>query len=191
MHIVTNPNASTAQSDIALMEMVVGFFGRLEYITSGEAAFTKTTDFVRQAREITDSDSKSRAQAARRRSSIIQDHRPSLESLLSLQNFQQHQQHSHPSNSNTGNQLLSDRRSQEQHEAPPPSTDENRLILRASPLLGQPLEQDFQQSDGDPDQARSLDQQDQTLYADLSVLLTSPPPGGDSGYWLGDWVLAV
>lgn len=35
------------------MEVVVGFFGRLEYVTSGEAAFTKTAEFVRQARNIT------------------------------------------------------------------------------------------------------------------------------------------
>lgn len=37
------------------METVVGFFGRLEYVTSGEAAFTKTTEFVRQARKVIDS----------------------------------------------------------------------------------------------------------------------------------------
>lgn len=36
------------------MEVIVGFFGRLEYVTSGEAAFTKTTEFVRQARSVTD-----------------------------------------------------------------------------------------------------------------------------------------
>lgn len=30
----------------------MGFFGRVEYITSGEAAFTKTTEFVRQARNV-------------------------------------------------------------------------------------------------------------------------------------------
>lgn len=36
------------------MEVIVGFFGRLEYVTSGEAAFTKMTELVRQARSVTD-----------------------------------------------------------------------------------------------------------------------------------------
>ncbi|KAF4778967.1 hypothetical protein HER10_EVM0013207 [Colletotrichum scovillei] len=55
VHVVSNPHDSRNQSDIALMETVVGFFGRLEYVTSGEAAFTKTTEFVRQARRVVDS----------------------------------------------------------------------------------------------------------------------------------------
>ncbi|KAJ6084236.1 fungal-specific transcription factor domain-containing protein [Penicillium sp. IBT 16267x] len=54
VHIVSHPLSESTQSDIALMETVVGFFGRLEYITSGEAAFTKTAEFVRQARRVTD-----------------------------------------------------------------------------------------------------------------------------------------
>ncbi|KAK1671465.1 hypothetical protein BDP55DRAFT_718963 [Colletotrichum godetiae] len=37
------------------METVVGFFGRHEYVTAGEAAFTKTTELVRQARRVIDS----------------------------------------------------------------------------------------------------------------------------------------
>ena len=32
------------------MEVVVGFFGRLEFLTSGVTAFTKTGEIVRQAR---------------------------------------------------------------------------------------------------------------------------------------------
>ncbi|KXH69576.1 hypothetical protein CSAL01_06108 [Colletotrichum salicis] len=55
IHVVSNPHDSRNQSDIALMETVIGFFGRLEYVTSGEAAFTKTTEFVRQARRVIDS----------------------------------------------------------------------------------------------------------------------------------------
>ncbi|KXH49698.1 hypothetical protein CNYM01_01552 [Colletotrichum nymphaeae SA-01] len=55
VHVVSNPHDCRNQSDIALMETVVGFFGRLEYVTSGEAAFTKTTEFVRQARRVVDS----------------------------------------------------------------------------------------------------------------------------------------
>ena len=34
------------------MEAVAGFFGRLEFMTLGEAAFTKTSEFARQARRI-------------------------------------------------------------------------------------------------------------------------------------------
>lgn len=52
LHVVGSPSQESARDDIALMEIVVGFFGRLEYITSGEAAFTKTTEFVRQARSV-------------------------------------------------------------------------------------------------------------------------------------------
>ncbi|KAH6970939.1 fungal-specific transcription factor domain-containing protein [Ilyonectria sp. MPI-CAGE-AT-0026] len=52
MHVVCSPPDDSIQNDIALMEVIVGFFGRLEYITSGEAAFTKTTEFVRQARSV-------------------------------------------------------------------------------------------------------------------------------------------
>ncbi|KAH6879562.1 fungal-specific transcription factor domain-containing protein [Thelonectria olida] len=53
-HVVTSPDNASTRNDIALMEVVVGFFGRLEYITSGETAFTKTTEFVRLARRIAD-----------------------------------------------------------------------------------------------------------------------------------------
>ncbi|KAH7258813.1 fungal-specific transcription factor domain-containing protein [Fusarium solani] len=54
LHVVSNPFDESTQSDIALMEVIVGFFGRLEYVTSGEAAFTKMTEFIRQARSVTD-----------------------------------------------------------------------------------------------------------------------------------------
>lgn len=52
MHTVTNPLSTSAHSDIALMESVAGFFGRLEFMTLGEAAFTQTCEFARQARRI-------------------------------------------------------------------------------------------------------------------------------------------
>ncbi|KAM5358497.1 hypothetical protein ACJZ2D_015222 [Fusarium nematophilum] len=53
VHTVSNPPSELTQRDIALMETVVGFFGRLEYVTAGETAFTKTTEFVRLARRVT------------------------------------------------------------------------------------------------------------------------------------------
>lgn len=52
MHTVTVPLSTSAYSDIALMESVAGFFGRLEFMTLGEAAFTRTSEFARQARRI-------------------------------------------------------------------------------------------------------------------------------------------
>lgn len=56
VHVVSgsSTDAASTRNDMALMEVVVGFFGRLEYVTSGEAAFTKTAEFVRQARIITE-----------------------------------------------------------------------------------------------------------------------------------------
>ncbi|KAH6867680.1 fungal-specific transcription factor domain-containing protein [Thelonectria olida] len=53
IHVVSNPLNESTQNDIALMEVVIGFFGRLEYVSSGEAAFTKMTELVRQARSVT------------------------------------------------------------------------------------------------------------------------------------------
>ena len=50
MHTVTTPLSTSEYSDIALMESVAGFFGRLEFMTLGEAAFTRTSEFARQAR---------------------------------------------------------------------------------------------------------------------------------------------
>lgn len=52
LNLVCQPTDISAAHDIALMEVAVGFFGRLEYITSGEAGFTQVTEFVRQARFI-------------------------------------------------------------------------------------------------------------------------------------------
>jgi hypothetical protein len=49
-HVIYNPTELSARNDIALMEVVVGFFGRLEFLTSGVTAFTKTGEIVRQAR---------------------------------------------------------------------------------------------------------------------------------------------
>ncbi|KNB20072.1 hypothetical protein FOXG_17306 [Fusarium oxysporum f. sp. lycopersici 4287] len=54
LHVISNPFNESTQNDIALMEVIIGFFGRLEYVTSGEAAFTKMTELVRQARSVTD-----------------------------------------------------------------------------------------------------------------------------------------
>jgi hypothetical protein len=51
-HVISNPVAESASNDIALLEVVVGLFGRLEFITSGIAAFTEAREFVRLARTV-------------------------------------------------------------------------------------------------------------------------------------------
>ena len=50
-HVINKPTLASAKNDIALMEVVIGFFGRLEFLTSGIAAFTKASDIVRKARD--------------------------------------------------------------------------------------------------------------------------------------------
>ena len=54
VHVIDHPTEPSSTHDLALMEVAVGFFGRLEYVTSGEAGFTQTTEFVRQARFVVD-----------------------------------------------------------------------------------------------------------------------------------------
>ena len=54
VHIICNPSDTLASRNIALMEVAVGFFGRLEYVAPGEAGFTPVREFARQARFIVD-----------------------------------------------------------------------------------------------------------------------------------------
>jgi hypothetical protein len=51
-HVVCNPLSETASNDIALMEVVIGHFGRLEFITSGGTTFNKVGELVRLARGV-------------------------------------------------------------------------------------------------------------------------------------------
>jgi hypothetical protein len=82
MHVIHDPLASSTSHDIALMDAVVGFFGRLEYVTSGEAAFTQMGEFVRQVRHIvaTLRDDATRQQTQLPTSSAEQDRRASVTS---------------------------------------------------------------------------------------------------------------
>jgi hypothetical protein len=50
--VICNTNFETADSDIALMEIVIGHLGRLHYITSGQAAFNEVRELVRLAQAI-------------------------------------------------------------------------------------------------------------------------------------------
>jgi hypothetical protein len=51
-HVVCNPSSESASNDIALMEVVIGHLGRLEFITSGGTAFNKIGELVRLARRV-------------------------------------------------------------------------------------------------------------------------------------------
>ena len=50
--VVCNPKSESGNSDIALMEVIVGHLGRLEFMTSGGTAFNKIGELVRLARVI-------------------------------------------------------------------------------------------------------------------------------------------
>jgi hypothetical protein len=55
IHVVSNPLSDSASNDIALMEVVIGHLGRLEFITSGGSAFNKFGELVRLARGVVQS----------------------------------------------------------------------------------------------------------------------------------------
>lgn len=59
LHLISSPTDKSAANDVALMEVAVGFFGRLEYVTSGEAGFTQVTEFVRHARSVVNKSARS------------------------------------------------------------------------------------------------------------------------------------
>lgn len=50
--VVCNPFSGSGNSDIALMEVIVGHLGRLEFMTAGGTAFNKIGGLVRLARLI-------------------------------------------------------------------------------------------------------------------------------------------
>ncbi|OAL22845.1 hypothetical protein AYO22_06753 [Fonsecaea multimorphosa] len=56
INVVSNPAAPTASSDIAIMEIVTGTFGRLEFITQGRLALTRIGEFASIARAVVEQD---------------------------------------------------------------------------------------------------------------------------------------
>jgi hypothetical protein len=163
------------------METVVGFFGRLEYVTLGEAAFTKTTEFVRQARNIHSRYSKDRVQASLRESIQVQDNNLLIEVAGPFQPC---------INIDEDRQIHIGHRFGKNHDVQI-SGAENGQILGATPALTGPLQQE---ENSDTQSARpemEIPQHDQSLYSDLASLLA--PPAGDAAQvsWLRDWVSAV
>jgi hypothetical protein len=49
-HVIANPLAPTASNDIALMDIVTGLFGRLDFVSSGMRSLTEVGEFARLAR---------------------------------------------------------------------------------------------------------------------------------------------
>ncbi len=56
INVVSNPSAPTATSDIAIMEIVTGTFGRLEFMTQGRLALTRIGEFASIARAVVEQD---------------------------------------------------------------------------------------------------------------------------------------
>ncbi|OAG35327.1 hypothetical protein AYO21_10467 [Fonsecaea monophora] len=56
INVVSNPAAPTAASDIAIMEIVTGTFGRLEFITQGRLALTRIGELASIARAVVEQD---------------------------------------------------------------------------------------------------------------------------------------
>lgn len=163
------------------METVVGFFGRLEYVTSGEAAFTKTTEFVRQARTVTNRYSKDGNHTSQRRSSKAQSSSLPTEVAMQLQDSV---------DTAEGNQMQAANDAQVHQEIPVSGTA-NGQILWTTPPLTEPLQD---QEDSDTQRTnRGMDiiHHDQSLYSDLAGLLAPPPDDAIHVNWPGDWVSAV
>jgi hypothetical protein len=51
-HVIANPLLSTARNDIALMNVVTGLFGRLDFVSSGLMSCNEYGEFTRLARAI-------------------------------------------------------------------------------------------------------------------------------------------
>lgn len=52
IHIVKSPALSTAPSDVALLDVVAGHFGHLEFVSSVEASFGFTRELANIARSL-------------------------------------------------------------------------------------------------------------------------------------------
>ncbi|OQU99095.1 Fungal specific transcription factor domain-containing protein [Cladophialophora immunda] len=53
-HVVTNPLSPSATADIALIQCVMGLFGRIEYVSSGTILLTQSGEFAKIASSVVD-----------------------------------------------------------------------------------------------------------------------------------------
>ncbi|CAG9981767.1 unnamed protein product [Clonostachys byssicola] len=181
VHIVCNPPSDTTPTDIALMETVVGFFGRLEYVTSGEAAFTKTAEFVRQARNIHNKYSKDRAQARQCESIQVQGNNLSIGVAGPFQPC---------INIADDRQIQIGQRFGKNYDAQMSRADNGHISGETPPLTG-PLQQEENSDTQSAHPEMEIPQDDLSIYSELLSLLA--PPDGDAAQasWLRDWVSAV
>lgn len=168
------------------METVVGFFGRLEYITSGETAFTKTAEFVRQARRVTDIQNQSRGRASQNLPDPPASNPNRTTAFAPLQNYPDARNDTVEAPHKTGCDAAA------AHDQP----------MSSSRLTGEGGRENLSQQMG-TDNSVGLDmgptsmdydigvsRQGHALYADI-VSLMAPPSNGDASNinnWLGDWV---
>jgi hypothetical protein len=52
--VITNPTSTTAQSDLALLDVAAGFFGQLEFVTGSQVRFAFARDVAALARTVVD-----------------------------------------------------------------------------------------------------------------------------------------
>lgn len=50
VEVITNPLAPSVMNDVALIEVAMGLFGRVEFVTSGRIRLTRTTELAKIAR---------------------------------------------------------------------------------------------------------------------------------------------
>lgn len=187
VHIVSNPPSESTQSDIALMETVVGFFGRLEYITSGETAFTKTAEFVRQARRVTDIQNESGGCASQRLRDPPASNPNTTTAFAPMQHYPDTRNGTvevpHKANCDAAvahDQLMNSSRNTGEggRENLSQQVDtENSVGLGMGPASN--MDYDI-----------GVSRQGHALYADLVSLLAQPSTDDASNInnWLGDWV---
>lgn len=149
------------------METVVGFFGRLEYVTSGEAAFTKTTEFVRQARNVTD--------RCTQRPREDQRNSISMEATACVED---------------GSRMQVEHHSPHRHGAPVPQ-GESGQIREMTPPPSESLRSEEISDTQSNYREMSIIPHDQSLYSELAGLLATPAGDTMQANWLGDWVSAV
>jgi hypothetical protein len=167
------------------MEAVVGFFGRLEYITSGETAFTKTAEFVRQARRVTDLQIKSQGCGSQRFPDPPASNPTATTASAPLPNY---------SNARNNTLEMPDKEKCDAAAAHNQPIDSSRLTGEGGlPSLSQQVGTEtpigLRMEPASMDYDIGVSRQGHALFADLvSLLAPSNDDASNINNWLGDWV---
>lgn len=54
IHVIANPEVSSARSDLALLDVAAGYFGQMEFITGSMLSFPFARDIAALARMVVD-----------------------------------------------------------------------------------------------------------------------------------------